>query len=263
MAPQSSPVVVVAGATGLIGTEICKALGERGARVVGLDITGEEMPGMTLILTDGADQEAVLRAAGQVESMYGRVDWLVHAAALTGRSPGPKTNGDLRTLDIALWNGIVRANLTSALVCVQRFAALMTRSADARILFIGSIQGIVPTLDSGGYAVTKAALTGLMRQFAAEMAPDGITVNMLSPGPIADSAEIERLAASVDQGPTPMVRFGSPEEVASAVCTLMWEPLRYMTGVVIPLDGGEHLRPRHGPKRSLHTDGSSDPDDIV
>lgn len=247
MTDAESPVAIVTGATGLIGTEICAALTTAGSRVVALDARDAQVQAELMLCVDLTDADAVAAAAERVRIDYGRVDQLVHAAALTARTPGPGVHGELMSLDSTMWRRLIDVNLSSALICVQRFAELLRRSSSPAVVIIGSIQGLVPTLGTGAYAVTKAALVGLTRQLAAELAPEAITVNMLAPGPIADA---DQRVASTHPAPTPMRRWGTPDEVAGAVSRLLEPSFRYLTGAVIPLDGGEHLRPRPGQRSS-------------
>jgi 3-oxoacyl-[acyl-carrier protein] reductase len=245
--PTSRKVAIVTGASGLIGSSICAELLAHGAAVVGLDVAESQVPGVDMIRLDVSDPQAVRLAAHDVRGKYGVVDWLVHAAALTGRTPDYDLEGDLRSITAQVWNDILRVNLTSALVCVQQFVPLMSGSPRGKIILIGSIQGLVPTHGSGGYAVAKSALVGMTRQLAAEFAADGITVNMVAPGPIVEPSEASRAAQTSGRGPTPMGRFGEPSDISSPVCNLLREPYTYLTGAIIPLDGGEHLRPRNQP----------------
>jgi len=243
--------VVVTGVAGLIGGRIADVLTERGIDVIGVDVVAPE-PGRwsRTVQVDLTDEAAVRRAADVVHAGLGGIDAIVHAAAVTGRSTTLGTH-TLRTVDLDLWRRVLDVNLTGALVGLREFGALLRTGGSAQILVVGSIQGLVPTLGSSAYAVSKAALTGLVRQLAAELAPDGIRVNMVSPGPVADADELERLrAAGTDDTPTPLGRFDRPREMAEAIADLVTGSFGYMTGVVIPIDGGEHLRPRSGPQRA-------------
>lgn len=250
-----SRVAVVTGCSGLLGAQVCSELLADGVQVVGVDIVARPATDFPFIQADVGDPTALGRAAERVGQAVPTVDWLIHAAAITGRTPGMDTRGNLRSIDLTIWDQLVRINLSSALFCVRAFAPLMARSDDAKIVLLGSIQGLVPTLDSGAYAVAKAGLVGLLRQLAAEMAPDDITVNMVSPGPIANREPAE-IAREPQPGPTPMGRYGEPAEVAAAVRMVLHHGPRFMTGAQIPVDGGEHLRPRASPRRP--ESGSSD-----
>lgn len=246
--------VVVTGVAGLIGGRIADVLTERGCEVVGVDVVPHpSLPDRwrRTLQVDLTDEGAVRRAAATVRVEHGGIDAIVHAAAMTGRSPSLGTH-TLRSVDIELWRRVLDVNLTGTLVCVREFGALLR---SGQILVVGSVQGLVPTMGSSAYAVSKAALTGLVRQLAAELAADGIRVNLVAPGPVADDGELDRLrAAGVDEAPTPLGRFDTPHDMAEAVADLLTGSFRFMTGAVIPIDGGEHLRPRTGPVR-VHPGG--------
>lgn len=242
--------VVVTGVAGLIGGRIADVLTERGIEVVGVDVVALQDGWSRTVQVDLTDEAAVRRAAGTVRAEYGGIDAVVHAAAVTGRSASLGTH-TLRTVDIDLWRRVLDVNLTGALVCAREFGALLRPGRSGQILVLGSVQGLVPTLGSSAYAVSKAALTGLVRQLAAELAADGIRVNLVAPGPVADDEELRRLrAAGVDDAPTPLGRFDGPREMAEAISDLVTGSFHYMTGAVIPIDGGDHLRPRSGPPRA-------------
>lgn len=255
-------VAVVTGVSGLIGARIAEVFDERGVEVIGLDVVAanrtRQSGGGRTVEVDLTDESAVSNVAAAVRAEHGGIDAIVHAAAITGRSSILGTH-TLRSVDIDLWRRVIEVNLTGALVCIRELGALLRSEPLGRIMVVGSIQGLVPTMGAGAYAVSKAALTGLVRQFAAEFAAEGIGVNLVAPGPVADEEELQRLR---DEGhnetPTPMGAFLRPREMAEAICDLVTGSFHFMTGAVIPIDGGEHLRPRHGPSRAH--DPGEDPD---
>lgn len=250
MSAAEGQVFLVTGAAGLIGHQICVELVQQGAHVTAVDAAATAIDGVDVMQADVSDADAIAGVAARVAATHGRVDCLIHAAALTGRTPGRGVGGELAGFDLQTWRALLEVNLTGALVCVQQFLALLLRSSTPKVLLVGSIQGLVPTHGTGAYGVSKAALTALTRQLAAELATDAVTVNMIAPGPIV--AESKNLASGAAQAdlPTPLGRYGSPQEVARAVVSILGEPFGFMTGAVIPLDGGEHLRPRYPPSRA-------------
>lgn len=246
-------VVLVTGAAGLIGGAISDVLAEREVTVVGVDVVAADPTtpgGRSMIDVDLTDEAAVRCVAAAVQAEYGAIDAIVHSAAITGRSPRLGTH-TLRSVDLDLWRRVIEVNLTGTFVCIREFGALLRPEPLGRVLVVGSVQGLVPTMGASAYAVSKAALSGLVRQFAAEFAADGIAVNLVAPGPVADEEELQRLRdEGLAEAPTPMGAFLYPQEMAEAICDLVTGSFRFMTGAVIPIDGGEHLRPRHGPTRA-------------
>lgn len=246
MSAAVAKVSVVTGAAGLIGNQICIELARRGSHVIAIDAAETTIDGVDAVQADVSDAASIAAVATHISTTHGRLDQLVHAAALTGRTPGRGVSGELVGFDIETWRALIDVNLTGALICVQRFLGLLLRSRAPKVLLVGSIQGLVPTLDTGAYGVSKAALTALTRQLAAELAKDSVPVNMIAPGPITgDPADVP----AAGDGPTPLGRYGSPDEMARAVVSVLDE-FHFMTGAVIPFDGGEHLRPRHAPVRA-------------
>lgn len=251
--PDRRSVAVVTGVAGLIGGRIADVLTERGIDVIGVDVVATDQPtqgGWREVQVDLTDQTAVRRLAERVRAEHGGIDAIIHAAAMTGRSPSMGTH-TLRSVDIALWRRVIDVNLTGALVCIREFGALLRPEPLGQILVIGSVQGLVPTMGASAYAVSKAALTGLVRQFAAEFAGEGIGVNLVAPGQVADEEELQRLRDSgFEEVTAPMGGSLHPREMAEAISDLVTGSFHFMTGVVISIDGGEHLRPRQGLART-------------
>jgi NAD(P)-dependent dehydrogenase (short-subunit alcohol dehydrogenase family) len=219
---------------------------------VGLDFSeGEALDGRAAFFSvDITDELAVRQTAAAIKQNTGDVDAIIHAAAATGRS-GWLVDHSLRNVELDLWHRILDANLTGALICARELGAILRKSSDGQILLLGSIAGLVPTIGSSAYAISKGALVTLTRQLAAEYAHERIRVNLVAPGPHADETEQAQLGASgCDLAPTPLGRYGDPSELGEAIARLVTHPFSFMTGACIPIDGGEHLRPRNEPVRS-------------
>lgn len=244
---------IVTGATGLIGREIVRAFIARGWHVEAMDAQSpqecsneQEGKRVRRHKVDIADPEAVAAIAA---SMPSEVDCLVHAAALTGRGD-LRLGGALVDIDWSMWTRIVDVNVHGALAVVRASVNRLRRAAPSRIVLVGSIQGAVPTTPTGAYGVSKAALGGLCRQLAAELAVDGITVNMVAPG---------TTTADEQAGATnPLTRTASAAEMAATICDIATGNFAFMTGATIPCDGGEHLRPRHMPSQNTQNHGGED-----
>lgn len=244
---------VVTGATGLIGREVVRAFGARGWHVEALDAQplrdeDHEREGVRVRHheVDISDPAALAEVAA---SMPNEVECLVHAAALTSRGD-LRLDGALIDIDWSTWTRMVDINVNGALAVVRACIDRLRQAAPSRIVLVGSIQGLVPTTPTGAYGVTKAALGGLCRQLAAEVAADGITVNMVAPG--VTTSEEQTGSAN------PLARTASAAEMAAVIVEIATGSFGFMTGATIPCDGGEHLRPRHLPSKHTQLHGGRD-----
>ncbi len=239
-----SRVALVTGASSGIGRATAVALAQAGHRVAvgysnnadGAALTvkeaeehGEAMP----VRIDIADVAAVDAAFGAVEDAFGPPEILVNNAGIT-------RDGLLMRMDDDQWGDVLRTNLDGAFYTTRRATPKMLRARWGRIVNIGSVVGLSGSAGQANYAAAKAGLVGLTRSVARELASRNITCNVVAPGPVAtamtdalDEPRREELAAQV-----PLGRFGTLEEVASVVAFLCTESAGYVTGAVIPVDGG-------------------------
>jgi 3-oxoacyl-[acyl-carrier protein] reductase len=144
----------------------------------------------------------------------------------------------------AEWQDVIDVNLTGAFRTTRAATAALRRSDSGRIVFISSINGLRGAFGQANYAAAKAGLVGLARSLAQELARDGVTVNVVAPGFI-DTAMTAALPPDVHDGAiarTPLGRTGSPDEVAALVRYLCCDAAAFVTGVVVPIDGGQLLR---------------------
>ena len=228
---------VVTGAGRGIGRAIVERLAGD-AWVAGLDVCFPDGPlaAQSILETDVTDSAAVHRALDATIAERGGIDWVVCAAGITRDHVSWK-------MDDASWAEVVAVNLTGAFNTARAAIPALRRSEAGRLVFISSINGIRGSFGQTNYAAAKAGLIGLARSLALELARDGITVNVVAPGFI-DTAMTRALpvglrARAIDR--TPLGRCGAVDDVAHAVRFLCDDNAAFITGAVLPVDGGQLL----------------------
>jgi 3-oxoacyl-[acyl-carrier protein] reductase len=247
MASEShSKVALVTGAAMGIGAAIAEQLARDGMTVLVSDINKEEAEktashfretGLSAhaLLLDVAQHASIQAAFNQIANTYGRCDVMVNNAGIAKTFP---------FIDFPLdnWLATMNINLTGTLICSQHAARLMVPRRWGRIINIASVAGM-RAVGKGrtAYGTSKAAVIGLTRQIASELADQGITANAIAPGPV-DTPMTEVLHSPAFReaytNAIPEKRYGRPAEIAAAVSFLASEQAAYITGVAIPVDGG-------------------------
>ena len=228
---EVSRLAVVTGSSSGIGLAIANTLLAEGWRVIGLDvaapsITHDQFQSVALDLTDGA---AVTKAALALVN----VDALVHAA-------GVLRVGNVGALDHAGGELMWRIHVDAATRLADVLIPKMTATGKGRVVFIGSrVAGGMP--GRGQYAATKAALIALAKSWAAEVAPHGVTVNVVSPAATATAMLNDPNRVSSIPKLPPIGRLIQPEEVAALVSFLLSPQAAAITGQDIPICGGSSL----------------------
>lgn len=228
---------LVTGAGRGIGRAIVEALAPD-AWVAGLDRDFPDGAGAASLAVeaDVSRAGALPAAVEQVVAAQGGLDWVVCAAGIVrDRVSWKMGDGD--------WDDVLAVNLTGAFRTARAAIPALRRSRGGRLVFIGSINGARGSFGQTNYAAAKAGLVGLARSLALELGRDGVTVNVVAPGFI-DTAMTRQLADDVRAralARTPLRRLGQADEVAAAVRFLCSAAAGFITGTVLPVDGGQLL----------------------
>jgi 3-oxoacyl-[acyl-carrier protein] reductase len=182
---------------------------------------------------DVADPASVDAAFSEVEAALGPVTILVNNAGVTG-------DGLLMRMSDAQWRRVLSIDLDGPFHCIRRASAAMVKARYGRIVNIGSVAGLSGSAGQANYAAAKAGLVGLTRSVARELASRSITCNLVAPGPIATAmtAALPEARQAELTAQVPLGRMGDAAEVAGAVAFLCSDAAAYITGAVIPVDGG-------------------------
>jgi NAD(P)-dependent dehydrogenase (short-subunit alcohol dehydrogenase family) len=235
----SGAVVLVTGASGLVGRGIARQFSKAGARVVAHCHHGEveELAGSIAVRADLADESECHRLVEQAFGWGGRLDAVVNNA---GVQPVQNLDG----MTVAEWRAVVDANVLSAFACTQAAAAVM-RESGGSITHIASIEGSQPAVGHAHYNASKASLIMHARSAALEYGRFGIRVNTVSPGLIERPGLGEAWPDGVRrwQAAAPLGRLGTAEDVGNA-CVFLASPLAaWITGHDLVVDGGVSVHP--------------------
>lgn len=241
-------VAIITGASKGIGKGIAKTYAEEGAKVVLLSRTEKDLQQVvqeikeaggeaSYIIGDVGKAEDMRRMAAETLKRHGRIDILVHNAAIYPINP-------IEEMTEAQWHKVINVNLNSTFYAVKAVLPTMKKQKYGRIVFTSSISGPrtgLPTMSH--YTASKAGVNGFMRTVALELAKDNITVNAVEPGIVMTEGVVESGQAYIDaqKKSVPMGRLGTPEEIAKVHLFLASDDSSFITGQSIIIDGGQIL----------------------
>jgi 3-oxoacyl-[acyl-carrier protein] reductase len=226
-------VVLVTGGSKGIGHGIAARLAQAGHRVAATYRSGEAPTDVLGVQCDVTDPGQVEAAFAQVESALGPVEVLVANAGITRDTL-------LMRMSDEDWDQVIATNLTGAFRVARRAARPMIRGRFGRIVFISSVVGQMGSAGQVNYAASKSGLVGMARSLARELGSRGVTANVVAPGFIKTDMTaalgedlVKKYAEQI-----PLGRFGSVADIAGTVEFLASDAAGYITGALIPVDGG-------------------------
>jgi NAD(P)-dependent dehydrogenase (short-subunit alcohol dehydrogenase family) len=258
----SGKVAVITGATGILGEATCRALSKAGVKIAALGRQQDKLKTLTdsiasaggegcILCADCMDKTKLEAAAKEVKAKYGRVDFLINFAG--GNRPEATTAPDRSffSLPKEALEGAVGLNLMGTILPCQVFGQMMAERKEGVILNISSMAAARPLTRIVGYSAAKAAVDNFTQWLAVHLAKEyspNIRVNALAPGFFLTEQNRFLLTDKETGQPTergksilahtPMARFGKPEDLAGAIVWLLSPASAFVTGVVLPIDGG-------------------------
>lgn len=224
---------LVTGASKGIGRSIASRLAASGYAVTGTYRSGGVPDGVLGVSADITDPEQLEQAFVAAEQAHGPVEVLVCNAGITA-------DGLLMRMSDEQWDSVIATNLTASFKLVRRASRSMIKGRFGRIVFVSSVVALLGSPGQVNYAASKAGLVGLARSLTRELGARGITANVVAPGFIQTdmTAALDQATIEAYEKRIPAARLGATDDVASAVEFLVSDAAGYISGAVLPVDGG-------------------------
>ena len=233
MSDQEKAIALVTGGNRGIGLAIAQSLQADGHHVVVTYRSGSAPSGFSAVQMDVTSSESVDGAFAEIESKWGQPEIIIANAGIT-------KDGLVMRMSDEDFESVINANLTGAFRVARRATKGLLKLKRGRLIFIGSVVGGVGAAGQVNYSASKSGLLGMARSFARELGSRGITANVIAPGFVEtdmtaalDDKRRSEIAASV-----PLGRFCSADEIAKVVSFIASPASAYITGALIPVDGG-------------------------
>ena len=197
------------------------------------DVISSSGGSASTVKIDISNKESVDQAFSEIEKIYGSVDVLINNAGITKDNILPRMKNDE-------WEDVIQTNLTGSFYTSQRATKQMMKNKWGRIVFISSVVGLSGNQGQSNYAASKAGLIGLSKSISKELGSRNITSNVIAPGYIETdmTSFINDENKDVIIGQLSIKRMGKPEDISNIVSFLCKDESEYITGQVIPVDGG-------------------------
>ncbi len=237
-----SSVVWITGASGGIGREVLTRLSDKGWIIIAsgrdeskLDTIADNLENVHVMPADVTDENSMKEVASRIRNEFGRLDALVHAVGSILLRP-------LHATSVEQFSDILTLNLTSAFIAMKHSVPVMMKSGGGRVVLFSTVAAKLGMPNHSSIGAAKSGLEGLAKAAAADYARRGIRVNVVAPG-LTETALSTHLLSnetsrSISENMHPVGRIGQPEEVGSVAAWLVSEAPDWITGTVIPVDGG-------------------------
>jgi 3-oxoacyl-[acyl-carrier protein] reductase len=228
-----SRIVLVTGANRGIGLAIARAFHSSGDQVIATFRSEHPSDPFHWLQLEVNEKDSVDRLFDEIEKSFGPVEVLIANAGIT-------RDGLILRMSESDFDDVIGANLKGAFLVTQRAAKGMLKLKRGSIIFIGSVVAMLGSAGQSNYAATKAGLIGMARSLARELGSRSIRVNLIAPGFIETdmTATLDSDRKKMITSQIPLGRLAEPDEVAQVALFLAGESSRYITGAVIPVDGG-------------------------
>ena len=230
---DSTSIALVTGGNRGIGLAIARSLQSEGHRVVITYRSGTPPEGFDAVQMDVTDGQSVESAFAKIENEIGQPEIIVANAGIT------KDTLVMRMSDED-FESVIDANLTGASRVAKRATKGLLKLKRGRLIFVGSVVGSVGAAGQVNYSASKSGLVGMARSFARELGSRGITANVIAPGFVETdmTANLDEKRRGDIAAQVPLGRFCSAEEIAEVVSFIASSKASYITGAIIPVDGG-------------------------
>jgi 3-oxoacyl-[acyl-carrier protein] reductase len=230
---SSKPIALVTGANRGIGLAVAATLAADGFHVVIGTRSGDAIAGFDCVQLDVSSSQSVEDAFTFIESSWGVPEVIVCNAGKTKDALVMRMSDE----DFA---DVVDTNLTGAFRVAKRATKGLLKLKRGRLIFIGSVVALLGSAGQVNYAASKAGLVGMARSFARELGSRGITANVIAPGFVETdmTADLDQKRRDEIAESIPLARFSNAQEIANVVSFIASDKAAYITGAVIPVDGG-------------------------
>jgi 3-oxoacyl-[acyl-carrier protein] reductase len=230
---DSTSIALVTGGNRGIGLAIARSLQSEGHRVVITYRSGTPPEGFDAVQMDVTDGQSVESAFAKIENEIGQPEIIVANAGIT-------KDGLVMRMSDEDFESVIDANLTGAFRVAKRATKGLLKLKRGRLIFVGSVVGSVGAAGQVNYSASKSGLVGMARSFARELGSRGITANVIAPGFVETdmTATLDEKRRGDIAAQVPLGRFCSAEEIAEVVSFIASSKASYITGAIIPVDGG-------------------------